>query len=58
MTRLARTATGTPLIGNDDGVVPLAAADPKLTSVEAALARPPESLPDPADASASLVPDD
>lgn len=57
MSRLARTASGTPLIGNDTGFVPLPAADPSLTTIEDALGRPPEALPDPSSASASPIPE-
>lgn len=39
MTYLARTADGKPLLGDDEGFVPLSAADPELRSVRDALPR-------------------
>ncbi|MFC6988890.1 fumarylacetoacetate hydrolase family protein [Haloplanus sp. GCM10025708] len=56
MTRLARTADGTAVLGNDEGFVPLASADPSLGSVDAALRAAPDGLPDVADATAKPVP--
>ena len=57
MARLARTADGTPLLGDGEGFVPLAAADPDLTSVREALPRAAAgALPDPAAAPAERVP--
>jgi len=53
---LARDTDGRALLGDDDGYVPLAAADPSLTTVRDALRCPPEELPDPDDASAERVP--
>ena len=37
MTRLARTVDGTPLVGDDDGFVPLRSADPSLNGIPDAL---------------------
>lgn len=56
MPYLARSATGDPLLGDDEGFVPLPAADPTLTDVAAALRAAPDGLPDPADAPAERVP--
>jgi 2-keto-4-pentenoate hydratase/2-oxohepta-3-ene-1,7-dioic acid hydratase in catechol pathway len=53
---LARDTDGRTLIADADGYVPLAAADPSLTTVRDALRRAPGGLPHPADASASRVP--
>lgn len=39
MKYLARTASGRPLVGDDDGFVPLGAVEPELDSVRAALPR-------------------
>jgi len=55
MKYVARAADGTPLLGDDDGFVPLNAADPALETVEDALKRAPDGLPDPADATAERV---
>jgi 2-keto-4-pentenoate hydratase/2-oxohepta-3-ene-1,7-dioic acid hydratase in catechol pathway len=53
--RLARSATGTPLLGADDGFVPLASARPG-TGMEDALAHAADgSLPDPRDGTAAPV---
>jgi len=54
MKYLARTIDGTPLLGDDDGFVPLAAADPDLETMTDALQRA-KHLPDPADAPAERV---
>lgn len=55
MTRyLARSTDGRPLLGDDEGFVPLAAADPALESVEAALSA--DALPTPDDATAARRP--
>ena len=54
---LARTVTGEPLLGDDEGFVPLSAADPDLRTVTDALGRGFEGLPDPDDATASRVPE-
>ncbi|MFW5938763.1 MAG: fumarylacetoacetate hydrolase family protein [Halanaeroarchaeum sp.] len=57
MQYLARTATGDPLIGGDDGYVPLGAVEPDLNSVRDALPRAADgTLGDVADASAEPVP--
>jgi 2-keto-4-pentenoate hydratase/2-oxohepta-3-ene-1,7-dioic acid hydratase in catechol pathway len=56
MVRLARSADGTPLLGDDNGFVPLAAADPSLRSVRDALPLAAAGeLPDPGDAPADPV---
>lgn len=56
MKYLARTATGRPLLGDEEGYVPLSAADPELTSVRAALETAASgSLPDIDAATASRV---
>lgn len=54
--RIARTADGDPLIGDEDGFVPLSAADPDLRDAAAALRAAPRGLPDPAAATATRVP--
>ena len=54
---LARDADGRALLGDADGSVPLATADPTLTTVREAIQRPSGTLPEPDDASASRVPD-
>lgn len=54
MTRLARTATGRALVGDDEGFVPLSAADPSLATADDAIR---EGVPDPAAATADPVPD-
>ncbi|MUW15455.1 fumarylacetoacetate hydrolase [Halorubrum sp. CBA1125] len=57
MVRLARTTEGTPLLGDEAGFVPLAAADPSLRSIGAALPRAAAgTLPDPAIATAERIP--
>ena len=57
MTRLARRADGTPLLGDETGFVPLAAADQSLTSVRDALPLAADGrLPTVADAPATPVP--
>ncbi|WP_135806412.1 fumarylacetoacetate hydrolase family protein [Halorussus marinus] len=58
MRYLARTADGAPLIGDEEGFVPLGAADPDLSTIEEALARAPDGLPDPAAAPAERVPEE
>jgi 2-keto-4-pentenoate hydratase/2-oxohepta-3-ene-1,7-dioic acid hydratase in catechol pathway len=58
MTRLARTADGTAMLGDDEGFVPLASADPSLDSVADALRVAPDGLPAVAEATADPVPDD
>ncbi|MGM0606639.1 MAG: fumarylacetoacetate hydrolase family protein [Halobacteriota archaeon] len=56
MKYLARTVEGRPLLGSDEGFVPLGAADPTLESVRDALARAAAgTLPDVADASADPI---
>jgi 2-keto-4-pentenoate hydratase/2-oxohepta-3-ene-1,7-dioic acid hydratase in catechol pathway len=50
--RLARSATGEVLVGDEEGFVPLAAADPALESVDDGLRVAPAGLPDPGDATA------
>jgi 2-keto-4-pentenoate hydratase/2-oxohepta-3-ene-1,7-dioic acid hydratase in catechol pathway len=54
---LARDADGRALLGDDDGHVPLASADPSLRTVDDALVRAAEGLPDPEAATASPRPD-
>lgn len=54
MTRLARTADGRPLVGDDEGFVPLAAADPEATTAMDALRR---GIPRLADATADPIPE-
>ncbi len=57
MKYLARTATGRPLLGDEEGFVPLDAAEPELGSVREALPRAAAAeLPDPAEAPATRVP--
>lgn len=58
MERLARTADGRALVGDDEGFVPLASADPSLTTIDQAIAAGPDRIPDPAAAAADPVPDD
>ncbi|WP_254538297.1 fumarylacetoacetate hydrolase family protein [Halomarina litorea] len=58
MRYLARTADGRALLGDSEGFVPLPAALPGVDTVEAALRRAPEGLPDPADAPATRRPAD
>jgi 2-keto-4-pentenoate hydratase/2-oxohepta-3-ene-1,7-dioic acid hydratase in catechol pathway len=56
-TYLARTATGEPLLGDDEGFVPLSSVHPELESVRAALPRAATGeLGDPDDAVAGRVP--
>jgi 2-keto-4-pentenoate hydratase/2-oxohepta-3-ene-1,7-dioic acid hydratase in catechol pathway len=54
MTRLARTATGEALVGDEDGFVPLSAADPACTSTADALRH---GIPDPGAATADRIPE-
>ncbi|NGM71297.1 fumarylacetoacetate hydrolase family protein [Natronolimnobius sp. AArcel1] len=57
MVRLARSAGGAPLLGDDTGYVPLSAADPSLTSICDALPRAASgTLPDPGKATAEPIP--
>jgi len=57
MKYLARTATGEPLLGDDDGYVPLGAVEPDLETVRDALSRAAAgTLGDVADATADPVP--
>ena len=53
---LARATTGEPLLGDERGFVPLAAADPALETVADALCVAPEGLPDPGAATAAPIP--
>ncbi|TYT61490.1 fumarylacetoacetate hydrolase family protein [Natrialba swarupiae] len=56
MKYLARTLEGRPLLGSEDGFVPLSAADPDLTTAIEALSRAADGgLPDVADAPAEPV---
>jgi 2-keto-4-pentenoate hydratase/2-oxohepta-3-ene-1,7-dioic acid hydratase in catechol pathway len=55
---LARTADGRPLVGDDDGFVPLASLYPDVSSVQDALPRSTAGLRDPADATANRTPRD
>jgi 2-keto-4-pentenoate hydratase/2-oxohepta-3-ene-1,7-dioic acid hydratase in catechol pathway len=55
---LARTADGRPLVGDDDGFVPLASLHPDVSSVRDALPRATAGLRDPADATANRTPRD
>lgn len=55
---LARTATGVPLLGDDEGFIPLTAAAPDLQSGTDALACGYEYRPNPADATSSHIPAD
>ncbi|WP_076431051.1 fumarylacetoacetate hydrolase family protein [Haladaptatus litoreus] len=58
MTRLARTIDGRPMLGDDDGFVPLSSADPSLTTIRDALPLAATGdLPTPDEASASRVPE-
>jgi 2-keto-4-pentenoate hydratase/2-oxohepta-3-ene-1,7-dioic acid hydratase in catechol pathway len=52
---LARTATGQPLLGDREGFVPLAAADPTLETVGKALRFASGGLPDPNEATARPI---
>lgn len=57
MKYLARTATGDPLLGDDEGFVPLGAANPDLGSVREALPRAAAgTLGDPDEATADRIP--
>ncbi|MFC6732673.1 fumarylacetoacetate hydrolase family protein [Haladaptatus sp. DYSN1] len=56
MRYLARSADGTVLLGDDEGFVPLAAADSSLQTMGDALQRAPEGLPAPGDARAARIP--
>lgn len=57
MTRLARTIDGRPLLGDDDGFVPLSSVDPSLSTIRGTLSLAAEgSLPTPDEASASRIP--
>jgi 2-keto-4-pentenoate hydratase/2-oxohepta-3-ene-1,7-dioic acid hydratase in catechol pathway len=58
MRYLARTADGRPLVGDDEGVVPLASLYPEASSVRDALPRATDGLADPDDATADRVPPD
>lgn len=56
MKYLARTADGRPLLGDDEGFVPLASADPGLQRVRDALSRAADgTLPDPSTGTATSV---
>jgi 2-keto-4-pentenoate hydratase/2-oxohepta-3-ene-1,7-dioic acid hydratase in catechol pathway len=56
MTRLARALDGTPLLGDEEGFVPLSSVDPSLESVEEALPLAAAgTLPDPSSAPAERV---
>lgn len=56
MSRLARSADGTALLGNEEGYVPLAAADPSLKTIQDALTRAAQgTLPSPTAAPATPV---
>ena len=56
MRSLARTAAGDPLLGDDDGFVPLDAAYPEVSSVRDALPRATEGFPNVESATADPVP--
>lgn len=57
MAQLARTVDGRPVLGDDEGFVPLSSADPSLTTIEEALPlAAANELPTPDVASASRVP--
>jgi 2-keto-4-pentenoate hydratase/2-oxohepta-3-ene-1,7-dioic acid hydratase in catechol pathway len=56
MRYLARSGTGDPLLGDEDGVVPLEAATPGAETLRDALRGAPDELPDPETATASPVP--
>jgi 2-keto-4-pentenoate hydratase/2-oxohepta-3-ene-1,7-dioic acid hydratase in catechol pathway len=56
MRYLARTADGEPMVGDDEGYVPLSAAAPDAGSVRDALPSVPGSLPDPDAATAPRIP--
>ncbi|MGA9399933.1 MAG: fumarylacetoacetate hydrolase, partial [Haladaptatus sp.] len=56
MTRLARTIDGRPLLGDEDGFVPLSSADPSLESIRDALPLAAAgTLPSPDEVAASRV---
>jgi 2-keto-4-pentenoate hydratase/2-oxohepta-3-ene-1,7-dioic acid hydratase in catechol pathway len=56
MRYLARTADGTPMLGDDRGYVPLDAAVPDAESIRDVLPTAPDTLPDPETAPARRVP--
>ncbi|MFC6863972.1 fumarylacetoacetate hydrolase family protein [Halomicroarcula sp. GCM10025817] len=56
MRYLARTADGTPMLGDDRGYVPLEAAVPDAESIRDVLPTAPDTLPDPETAPARRVP--
>lgn len=58
MTRLARTADGLPLLGNDAGFVPLTAAHEDLGSIEEALPRAASDALRPTAGTAHSIPED
>lgn len=57
MTRLARAADGTPLLGDGEAFTPLTAAAAKLDGIGDALRAAPQGLPDPSTAMARWVSD-
>jgi 2-keto-4-pentenoate hydratase/2-oxohepta-3-ene-1,7-dioic acid hydratase in catechol pathway len=58
MTRLARAADGTTLLGDKEGFAPLTAATEKLSGIGDALRVAPHELPDPSTAMARQIPDE
>lgn len=59
MKRLARSSTGDPLIGDEDGFVSLSSVDPSIESIQDALPLAPGDLPDPSSVAAPrLEPDE
>lgn len=58
MTRLARAANGTPLIGDKEGFTPLAAATEELSGIGDALRVAPRGLPDSSTAMARRIPEE
>ncbi|WP_227379309.1 fumarylacetoacetate hydrolase family protein [Haladaptatus halobius] len=59
MTRLARTTDGKPMLGDDNGFVPLSSADPSLTKIQDALPLAAAGdLPTPDEASARRIPEE
>lgn len=58
MKYLARTATGDPVLGDDDGYVPLSAADSDLRRIDDALHAAPDGLPSLDEATANRIPAD
>jgi len=58
MRRIARSSDGSALVGDEEGFVPLATADPSLTDDRDALRAATDGLPDPTDASSSRLPAD